>query len=166
MKFIHSRGDFTLAGACYPEGHVENGSIDQDIEACKAKVDAGASFLISQLFFDVDTFLSYRDRALKAGIDVPIVPGIMPVTNVVQLERFTKMCGSSIPTELRAQLDSIREDRAAVVECGIEWAANQCRELLEQEAPGIHFYTLNRSHSSRIVWERLRFTAAPMVETP
>lgn len=156
IAHIRSLGDFHIAAACYPEGHVENGSLQQDLEACRSKIDAGADFFITQLFFLPETFLRYRDQAVAAGIDRPIVPGIMPVTNVDQLERFTKMCGASIPKELRDRLEDIRDDRSAVIEAGIEWAVEQCELLLREGAPGVHFYTLNRSHSSRIVWERLR----------
>ncbi|MFN3653542.1 MAG: methylenetetrahydrofolate reductase [NAD(P)H] [Armatimonadota bacterium] len=154
--FIRSRDGFCIAGACYPECHVESPDAESDLRHARQKVDAGVEFLITQLFFDPDCYFRYVERARAAGIRVPIVPGIMPVTNVSQLERFTSMCGASIPEALRQKLDRVRDDEQAVISAGIEWATDQCRALLEGGAPGIHFYTLNRSLSSRMVYLNLR----------
>jgi len=155
IAFIRERYPFCLGAACYPEGHVECPDHDVDLNNLRRKVDAGADFLISQLFFEADTFFRFRDRAVQAGIQSPMIPGIMPVTNVAQLERFTSLCGASIPPALASRLAEIREDEAAVVEAGIDWSTDQCARLLEGGAPGVHFYTLNRSHSTRHVHERL-----------
>ena len=118
-------------------------------------MDSGVEFLITQLFFEPYMYFDFIERARAMGIDLPIVPGIMPVTNVKSLERFTAMCGASIPQKLRARLESVRENEDAVVQVGIEWATEQCRKLLEGGAPGIHFYTLNRSRSTRHVYQNL-----------
>lgn len=154
--FIRSRWDFCLGGGAYPEVHPECDSSDADLRHLKAKVDAGVDFLVTQLFFDPQRYFDFVRRAREAGIQVPIVPGIMPVTNVAQLERFTQMCGASIPDALRARLETVRDDEQAVIQAGIEWATGQCRALLDGGAPGIHFYTLNRSLSTRMVYLNLQ----------
>jgi methylenetetrahydrofolate reductase (NADPH) len=156
VRFIHSRYDFCLGGACYPEGHVECPDRDANLRHTREKVDAGVQFLVTQLFFDPADYFRFVERARAAGIGVPIVPGIMPITNVGQIERFTSMCGASIPAALRARLDRVRDDEQAVISTGIEWATDQCRALLAGGAPGIHFYTLNRSLSSRMVYLNLQ----------
>jgi methylenetetrahydrofolate reductase (NADPH) len=149
-------GRFCVGGACYPEGHVETRDLERGVQHLKAKVDAGAKFLITQLFFEPQVYFDFVARARKAGIAVPIVPGIMPVTNVEQLERFTSMCGASIPAELKARLERVRDDPQVVMNVGIDHATAQCAELLRGGAPGIHFYTLNQSPSARAVFENLR----------
>ncbi len=154
--FIHQEWPFCLAGACYPEGHVETRALDLEVAHLEAKVAAGVEFLVTQLFFDNSHYFSFVERCRNAGITQPIVPGIMPVTNVSQLERFTSMCGASIPQALHDRLAAIRDDEQAVITAGIDWATEQCRELLEGGAPGVHFYTLNRSLSTRMVYLNLR----------
>jgi methylenetetrahydrofolate reductase (NADPH) len=156
--FLRSRYQDTLClgGACYPEGHVEAACKEGDLQHLKAKVDAGVDFLVTQLFFDPQDYFRFVERARALGITLPIVPGIMPVTNVTQLERFTTMCGARIPEELRDRLEKVRDDEQAVVSAGIQWATEQCRALLEGGAPGIHFYTLNRSLSTRMVYLNLQ----------
>jgi methylenetetrahydrofolate reductase (NADPH) len=149
-------GRFCVGGACYPEGHVETRDLERGVQHLKAKVDAGAKFLITQLFFEPQVYFDFVARARKAGIAVPIVPGIMPVTNVEQLERFTSMCGASIPADLKVRLERVRDDPQVVMNVGIDHATAQCAELLRGGAPGIHFYTLNQSPSARAVFENLR----------
>ena len=139
--------DFCLGGACYPEKHIEASDHDVDLANLGEKVAAGVDFLVTQLFFDNAHYFAFVERARAAGIDLPIVPGIMPVTNVAQIERFTTMCGATIPQELRAILADCR-DEEAVVAAGIDWATAQCRDLLARGAPGLHFYTLNRSRAT------------------
>ena len=156
VRFIRSRYSFCLGGACYPEGHVENPDKEADLRRAREKVEAGADFLITQLFFDPADYFRFVERARAVGIGVPIVPGIMPVTNVSQLERFTTMCGARIPEALRQRLEPIRDDEPAVISRGIEWATEQCRTLLDGGAPGVHFYTLNRSLSTRMVYLNLQ----------
>ena len=155
VRFLRSQYSLCLGGACYPEMHPEAPNAEADLAHLKEKADSGVEFLISQLFFDSADYFRFVERARAAGIEVPIVPGIMPVTNVSQLERFTSMCGARIPEALRDRLEAIREDDQAVIAAGIEWATDQCRALLAGGAPGIHFYTLNRSLSSRMVYLNL-----------
>lgn len=156
VRFIRARYDFCIGGACYPEGHVECASKEEDLQHLEEKADAGAEFLITQLFFDPQDYFAFVQAARAIGIDRPIVPGIMPVTNVGQIERFTAMCGARIPHALRERLEAVREDEAAVVAVGVEWATNQAEVLLAGGAPGIHFYTLNRSTATRRIFENLR----------
>jgi methylenetetrahydrofolate reductase (NADH) len=155
-QFVRSGYPFCLGGACYPEGHTECPDPEAGLQHLKLKVEAGVDFLITQLFFDAADYFRFVERARAAGITLPIVPGIMPVTNVGQLERFTSMCGASIPQKLRERLARIRDDDQAVISTGIEWATDQCRALLAGGAPGIHFYTLNRSLSTRMVYLNLQ----------
>jgi methylenetetrahydrofolate reductase (NADPH) len=146
--------DFCLGGACYPEGHVECDDKEQDLQNLRAKVAAGVEFLVTQLFFDNERYFDFIARARALGVAVPIVPGIMPVTNVAQIERFTGMCGATIPPALRRALDACASEEE-VVEAGITYASEQCRDLLARGAPGIHFYTLNKSRSTVAVMQRL-----------
>jgi len=157
-RFLRSRYQDTLClgGACYPESHVEATSAEEDLEHLKGKADAGVDFLVTQLFFDPADYFRFVERARALGIRQPIVPGIMPVTNVAQLERFTSMCGAGIPSALRARLERVRDDEQGVIQTGIEWATEQCRTLLDAGAPGVHFYTLNRSLSTRMVYLNLQ----------
>jgi methylenetetrahydrofolate reductase (NADPH) len=154
--FVKRRGNFCIAGACYPEKHPEADSLDSDLEKLKRKVDAGAQFLITQLFFDNADYFSFVERARKLGIDVPIIAGIMPVTNVSQIKRFTAMCGAGMPNELMQKLEPVAADADAVGEIGVQHAVAQCRELIARGAPGVHFYTLNRSKATVEILKRLR----------
>lgn len=152
VAFIRELGmDFCVGAACYPEGHVECPDLEQDLAHLVAKVDAGADFLVSQLFFDNDDYRAFVRRARSAGVTIPIIPGLMPVTNASQVERFTKMCGARIPQELYRRLRIVENDSSAVVATGVQWAVDQGRELLAQGAPGLHFYTLNRSSATLAV---------------
>jgi methylenetetrahydrofolate reductase (NADPH) len=154
--FIRSRWDFCLAGACYPECHPESASAESDLANVKRKVEAGTDLLVTQLFFDSQDYFAYVARARAAGISVPIIAGIMPITNVSQVKRFTALCGAGIPAPLLKRLEAAGTDAGAVQAIGVEHAAAQCRELLDGGAPGIHFYTLNRSHATVDVLDRLR----------
>jgi methylenetetrahydrofolate reductase (NADPH) len=156
MDFIRGQYPLCVGGACYPEGHPESHDLNSDVRHLVAKVDAGASFLVTQLFFDNALYFDFVRRVRAVGVSVPIVPGIMPVTNVSQLERFTQMCGASIPVKLRERLNKVRDDEQAVMAVGIEWALRQCQELLTAGAPGIHFYTLNRSLATRVIYMGLQ----------
>jgi methylenetetrahydrofolate reductase (NADPH) len=151
-RFIRGNGfDFCLGGACYPEGHLESESREIDLEHTKIKVSAGAEFLITQLFFDNAFYFHFVDRARAAGITCPIVPGIMPITNVAQIDRITAMCGATIPKKLQLALERRKDDPDAVLQLGVAHATVQCVELLKAGVPGIHFYTLNRSRASRMI---------------
>ncbi len=159
VAFIRSRPErwrFCVGAAAYPEGHVETRDLGQDLRNLQVKVRAGADFLVTQLFFDNARYFGFVDRARAADIGVPIVPGIMPFTNVEQIERFTAMCGASIPPLLRAAMEVRRADPDAARELGVAYATLQCADLLRRGAPGIHFYTLNRSTSTRAIVAALR----------
>jgi methylenetetrahydrofolate reductase (NADPH) len=156
VRLVSTHADICVGAACSPEKHVESASLDDDVRAARQKVDAGASFLITQLFFDNSRYFNFVDRARAAGIGVPIVPGIMPITNVDQVYRFTAKIGASIPEALRAALETRADDAAAVIQLGVAWATLQCSELLRAGAPGIHFITLNRSPATRAILTALR----------
>jgi len=145
-----------IGGACYPEGHVETRDLQADLRNCKKKVDAGAQFLITQLFFDNRYYFDFVGRARAAGIDVPIIPGIMPITNIDQVQRFTAMCGAHVPAKLAAAMKVRRDDPEGALQLGVAYATLQCADLLRRGAPGIHFYTLNRSPATRAILAALR----------
>ena len=152
MEHIKSNFSFGIAGACYPEGHVESRDPETDIEHTKRKIDAGADFLISQLFYDNTHFYRFLERVDKAGINVPIIPGVLPFLSTGQIRRFTSLCGATIPTELDARLERLSDDDDAVRALGIEHATQQVRDLWDNGVSGVHFYALNRSYSiSRIL---------------
>lgn len=158
LMAVLQKGGFGVdyGGACYPETHPQAVSCESDIEWTRLKVERGARFLITQLFFDNADYFRYVDRSAAAGVNVPVIPGIMPITNVAQIERFTKICGCSIPKALFTRLDRHRDDPAAVMAVGMEHAIGQCRALLSGGAPGLHFYTLNRSLATRVILSALR----------
>ena len=146
---------FSVGVAGYPEGHLE-ATKEADLLALKRKVDAGADFVISQLFFDNAFYFDFVERARRAGINVPIVPGIMPITNYEQVTRFVRMCGATVPMRLQLALEKVKDDHDAVMQLGVAHATLQCSELLSRGVPGIHFYTLNRSPASRMIVTALR----------
>ncbi|MBL8878116.1 MAG: methylenetetrahydrofolate reductase [NAD(P)H] [Phycisphaerales bacterium] len=163
--FIRAKFPFCLGGACYPEKHPEAVGFDADLKHLKAKVDAGVEFLITQLFFDNRFYYEFVAKARRLGIGAPILPGIMPITNVAQVERFTKMCGASLPEELMAEMRRIQHDPAAVMALGVAHATAQCIDLLQHGAPGIHFYTLNKSPAARTILTAIR-EVYPPARTP
>lgn len=146
---------FSIAVAGYPEGHIECPDKDLDLQHLKNKVAAGADVIITQLFFRNDDFFRFVNRARHLGISQPIVPGIMPVTNGVQIQKFSEMCGATIPLEMKEAIKSFGEDQKSVENYGIEYATRQCRELLTKGVPGIHFYTLNKSRATREIYAKL-----------
>ncbi|MGB5351454.1 MAG: methylenetetrahydrofolate reductase [NAD(P)H] [Polyangiales bacterium] len=147
--FVRERFSLGLGGACYPEKHHEASSLAADIQNLKLKVEAGAEFLITQLFFDNEKYWSFVAQIRAEGIDVPVVPGIMPVLNLTNLQRIASLSpGTSIPTELEDALRQAGDDDEAALRAGVSFAAKQCRALLAKGAPGIHFYTLNRSKAT------------------
>lgn len=156
VEFIKKDWGFCLAGACYPEKHPEATDLDGDLTNLKRKVDAGVQVLITQMFFDAADYFSFVARARKAAITLPIIPGIMPITNFSQIRRITAMCGAKIPDALVARLEAAESDADAIRQIGIDHATSQCRALLAGGAPGIHFYTLNRSHATVEILEALR----------
>ena len=158
VRFVKKRGGFRMAVAAYPETHPEAISPVDDLRRFQVKTSAGADWALTQLFFDNKDYFAFVKRARAAGVTVPIVPGIMPVTAYAQLKRFQAMCGATIPAELEARMAKVQSDPEAVIREGVEWAARQCLELLDGGAPGIHFYTLNRSRSTSDILTRLRRT--------
>jgi methylenetetrahydrofolate reductase (NADPH) len=155
-KLAAERYDFCLVGACYPEVHPEAPDLESDLAHLREKVDAGVRVLITQLFFDNAAYFRFVEAARAAGIEVPIVPGIMPITNADQIKRFTSLCGATIPAPLLEALEQRREEPESVAELGVAYATLQCAELLACGAPGIHFYTLNRSPATRAILSALR----------
>jgi methylenetetrahydrofolate reductase (NADPH) len=152
VEFIREKEyPFCLGGACYPEGHLDTASRDEDLINLKRKVDAGLDFLVCQMFFDNAFYFDFVERARRAGINVPIVPGIMPITSFEQVGRMLRMCGATMPIRLQVQLERVKEDPAAITALGVAHATVQCIELLQRGVPGIHFYTLNRSPATRMI---------------
>lgn len=169
VALIRERGPFCVGAACYPEVHQEAKDAATDLQNLKTKVDAGVDFLVSQMFFDNGRFGSFVDRARGVGIDVPILAGVMPVTNVAQIERMAKMSGAFMPDRLLERLRAVDGDPHEVFWTGVSYAAQQCRALLQPrlrdafEAPrppveGIHFYTLNKSPATRAIFEILQLS--------
>lgn len=153
-----ARDEFGLCvgGAVYPEGHVEERDLALNVQYARQKMLAGCEFFVSQLFFEPKFYFDYVARLRAAGVYTPVLAGIMPITDAQQIERFTKLCGASLPALLRQQLDAAKDDPVATRELGIAYATHQCVRLLEGGAPGIHFYTLNRSASTRAILSALR----------
>jgi methylenetetrahydrofolate reductase (NADPH) len=147
---------FSVGAACFPEVHPEAPDMAHDLRFLKEKLSSGASFLITQLFFDNELYFRFVDEARAVGIEAPIIPGIMPITDVKQIKTITGMCGASIPPGLLAQLDRRTDDPDAVLQLGVSYSTLQCAELLARGAPGIHFYTLNRSPATRAILSALK----------
>ena len=157
VKFIREQGGFNSGVAGFPEGHIacKEGKL-ADWQHLKEKVEAGADFVITQLFFDNADYFTFRDHvAGKLGVKVPLVPGVIAIVSATQIKKFTQLCGSKIPPALAARLDEIGTDDAAAAEFGIEYATQQCQELLRAGAPGLHFYTLNKAASTVRVLKNL-----------
>jgi methylenetetrahydrofolate reductase (NADPH) len=147
---------FSLGGAGYPEGHIETASREEDLKHLKKKVDAGLDFVITQLFFDNAFYFDFVERARRMGINVPIVPGIMPLSNYEQIQRFVRLCGATVPMRLALQMEKLKEDPLSIMQLGVAHATVQCMELLQRGVPGIHFYTLNKSPATRLIVSALR----------
>jgi len=155
VQFISEHFSFCIGVAGYPEGHPESSNREEDLFHLKKKVLAGASFIVTQLFFDNKYYFDFVANLRNIGVDVPVIPGIMPIVNLKQIKRFTKMCGATVPHDLMVRLEAVQDDPESVYQIGVDHAANQCRKLLMQGAPGVHFYTLNRSRATLSVLERL-----------
>jgi methylenetetrahydrofolate reductase (NADPH) len=169
VEMIAGGDPFAIGAACVPETHIHAESAEADLEHLAEKVAAGVDFLITQLFFDNALYFDFLTRARAAGITAPIIPGIMPITHAGQVERMAAMCGSAIPDELRRELHARGEHPEAVLDFGVAYATLQCAELLAAGAPGIHFYTLNRSPATRAIvgalklakpWEKAIYPAS------
>jgi methylenetetrahydrofolate reductase (NADPH) len=156
VRMIRSDYPFAVGAACFPETHIHATSPDDDLRYLKEKVDAGVDFLITQMFFHNDLYFDFVERARAIGIEVPIIPGIWPITNVAQIRKVTEMCAATIRPEMIAELESRRDEPEAVVDFGVAYATLQCAELLREGAPGVHFYTLNRSPATRAILGALK----------
>jgi methylenetetrahydrofolate reductase (NADH) len=156
ISLIREQFDFCVGAACFPEVHPEAIDMEHDLRYAKEKTEAGASFLITQLFLDNELYFDFVEEARGAGIATPIIPGIMPITNYKQIKTITGMCGASIASELERELGERADDPEAVAELGVAYATLQCSDLLARGAPGIHFYTLNKSPATRAILAALR----------
>jgi methylenetetrahydrofolate reductase (NADPH) len=148
VRFVKCRNGFRVGAACYPEGHVECKDKRLDWERTVAKVEAGAEFLLSQLFYHADYFLEFRDYLQRRGVNVPIVPGILPFLSTEQIKRFTSLCGATLPPDLLRKLEHHAGDDESVRKLGVEVCTDLCRRLLDEGVPGLHIYCLNRVASS------------------
>jgi methylenetetrahydrofolate reductase (NADPH) len=161
VAFIREKGGFCIGTAGFPEGHIacKEGKV-VDWDRLKRKVDAGADFIISQLFFDNRDFFEFRDYVTKLGVTIPIVPGMLPILSASQIRKFTTLCGAKIPGPMMARLEQFGDDDAGVTAYGIDYATKQCEELLREGVEGLHFYTLNKAHSTTQVVNNLGFGSA------
>lgn len=155
VAMVKENFHFCIGVAGYPEGHVECPDKKKDLEHLKMKVDAGGDFIITQLFFNNEAYFRFVDAAQKAGIHAPVIPGIMPITNFQQIKRFAAMCGAAIPSHLQEKLEECKDSPHCVEQIGIDYATQQCDELLRKGVPGIHFYTLNKSLATKTIFENL-----------
>ena len=155
VRLVRSLGDFCVGVAAFPEKHPESASLDEDARVLAAKQEAGAEFAVTQLFFRAEDYVALVDRARAVGCTMPIIPGLMPLTNITQLERFAQLAGTAFPDGLAARFRAVGDDPTAVHALGVEAASELATELLEAGAPGLHFYTLNRSTSTREIYAGL-----------
>jgi methylenetetrahydrofolate reductase (NADH) len=155
-QLIAAEYPFAIGAACFPEVHPQSPDMGHDLRFLRHKLESGVSFLITNLFFDNEMYFRFVEEARAAGIDSPIIPGIMPVTNVGQIKTITGICGATIPSSFLEQLELRSEDPDAVLQLGVSYSTLQCAELLAGGAPGIHFYTLNRSPATRAILAALR----------
>ncbi|MEG1441727.1 MAG: methylenetetrahydrofolate reductase [NAD(P)H] [Oscillospiraceae bacterium] len=155
-KFILENGDFSVAGACYPEGHFDSENKVEDVLNLKKKIDVGTSHLISQLFFDNELFYSFREHCRLANINVPIQAGIMPVVNVNQIERLVSLCGASLPNKFVKIMNKYGTNKEALYDAGIAYAINQIVDLIANGVDGIHLYTMNNPYVARKITEAIK----------
>ncbi|HJQ97968.1 MAG TPA: methylenetetrahydrofolate reductase [Candidatus Polarisedimenticolaceae bacterium] len=157
VRFVRRRAPgLCLAGACHPEGHPETRDLALEVEHLRAKVDAGVDLVITNMFYVNAHYFAFVDRIRRAGLKIPVVAGLMPITNLRQIARMADLCGAEFPAALAARLEALRDDPAGSLDVAVEWTTRQCAELLRGGAPGIHFYTLNQSPATRAIFENLR----------
>jgi methylenetetrahydrofolate reductase (NADPH) len=157
VHFVRERApSLCLAGACHPEGHPETRDLPLEVEHLRAKVDAGLDLVITNMFYVNAYYFAFVERIRRAGVGVPVVAGLMPITNLAQIRRMAELCGAEFPDALRARLEQFRDDPASSLAVAVEWTTTQATELLRGGAPGIHFYTLNQSPAARAIFENLR----------
>ncbi|GAB6065862.1 methylenetetrahydrofolate reductase [NAD(P)H] [Aquifex pyrophilus] len=147
---------FSIGVASYPEGHPESPNLEWEVKYFKEKVEAGADFSITQMFFVNDYYYRFVDMCRNAGIEIPIIPGIMPITNFKQIRKFASLCGATIPQSLVEKLERVEDKQEEVKKIGIEFAINQCIDLIENGVPGLHFYTLNKSDATLKIYESIK----------
>ncbi len=157
VRFVRDRApSLCLAGACHPEGHPETRDLPLEVGHLRAKVDAGLDLVITNMFYVNAHYFAFVDRIRRAGLGVPVIPGLMPITNLRQIARMAELCGAEFPPALATRLEALRDDPAGSLAAAVEWTTRQCVELLRGGAPGIHFYTLNQSPAPRGIFENLR----------
>jgi methylenetetrahydrofolate reductase (NADPH) len=156
VRFIKERFSFCVGVAGYPEKHIEAPSMQEDLRHLKEKVDAGADVIITQLFFNNADYFSFVDSLRARGISAPVIAGIMPIVDTEQIKRFAGLCGAVLPSELLKKLEAASDDKEQMAAIGVEHAFQQCRDLLRSGAPGLHFYTLNKSHSTQEIFLKLK----------
>jgi methylenetetrahydrofolate reductase (NADPH) len=163
VTLVRSLGNFTVGVAAFPDGHPESSDLDQDADVLVRKADAGAEFAVTQFVFDADSYVRLRDRVVARGRDLPIIPGLMPVTSFAQIRRMAQMSGTPLPTAVVSRLEAVADDRDAIREVGVQIATELCQRLLAEGAPGLHFYTMNRSLSTLKVFANLGVQPGPKV---
>jgi methylenetetrahydrofolate reductase (NADPH) len=152
----HFNGKFCIGVACYPEGHQEAASLEEDVEHLKEKVEAGAGFAITQMFFNNEYFFRFKELLHKKGVNIPVIVGVMPITNFKQIKKFADLCGATIPLELAKKLSEVQENPEEVYKIGVDYAIKQVEELLDYGVDGLHFYTLNKAEATRDIIEALK----------
>ena len=156
IRLIRKLEGFSIGAAGYPEGHIEAKSLDTDVEFLKMKMDMGADFIVTQLFLDNSFYFRFQELAIKKGVNLRIIPGIMPVSNYQQINKFSAMCGCTIPEALAKKLFKVRDNKEEIAKIGVEYASQQCIDLIKSGAPGLHFYTLNKSTATRDIFKALQ----------
>ncbi len=155
IKFAAEKNSFCIGAAGYPETHIESTSMEEDIHHLKFKVEQGVDFLVTQMFFDNSYYFDFVEKLTTAGINVPIIPGIIPIVNFSQIKKFSDMCGATIPMTLADSMEQHKDDPKKKYQIGVDFAINQCNELLRNGAPGLHFYTLNKSRATIDIFESI-----------